>query len=245
MSVFGWTARFGTLPTALFVCRLACLAHRCMELLAVLAAQNRAADGRNAASRNKKDVGVLPRPPTKRDSSVNDQFLFTELLSGSLSDLDGWEASPSHSEPHGSQQRTSTLYLTEQTKAVEASSPLVVHVWSPRVPPEQEFCRVHTEAQSHRPFVVRSRRLSGSPRPNVATTRRGRTCRGTGRRWRCVLQRRKRRSFKRSFTYLYSRKRRGCEERHSGRLAKHFNLHRTREFVANPPRGAKGHAELP
>ena len=28
------------------------------------------------------------------------------------------------------------------------------------------------------------------------------------------------------------------------RLAKHFNLHRTRELDANPPRGAKGHAEL-
>ena len=169
MSVFGWTARFGTLPTALFVCRLACLAHRCMELLAVLAAQNRA-DGRNAASRNKKDVGVLPRPPTKRDSSVNDQFLVTELLSGSLPDLDGWEASPSHSEPRGSQQRTPTLSFTEQTKAVQASSPLVVHVSSPRVPPEQELCRVHTEAQSHRPFVARSRRLSGSPHPKRRDT---------------------------------------------------------------------------
>ena len=62
-------------------------------------------------------------------------------------------------------------------------------VSSPPVPPEQELRHVRTEAQSHRLFGARSRWLQGSPRPNVATTRRGRACRGTGRRWPCVLQR--------------------------------------------------------
>ena len=82
MSVFGWTIvrmQIGMLGT---------LVHGTPRSTKPSSGQ----DG-HAASGNKEDIRVLPRP-SKQDSSVNDQLLVTEPLNGSLLDPDGWDASP-------------------------------------------------------------------------------------------------------------------------------------------------------